>query len=365
MMLQSHADDSTGASFSRVAYFCTTILVSLMIAVLAAGATAAQDAKAGAQTRGEFGGLGIEVAIENGVLKVVAPIEGLPAAKAGLKAGDLITHVDNEPLEGLALEQAVEKLRGPANSSVMLTIVRKGRDEPFKVNVVREIIRVTAVKAHAEDDVAYIKITRFNDQAHKELVTAVQRLNTQIGAGLKGYILDLRNNPGGLFDQAVAVSDDVLEDGIIVRTKGRDQVETRLNAHPGDVTEGKKLVVLINGGTAAASEIVAGALQDHKRATIVGTRSFGQGTVQTIIPLGANGAIRLTTARYYTPANRSIEAKGIDPDIVVEQETTEGPSGKTQPGPAPYVYVPKDAKLDAALQQALHLLRSGDSTDRK
>jgi carboxyl-terminal processing protease len=276
------------------------------------------------QTRGEFGGLGIEVTMENGVIKVVSPIDDTPAAKAGLMANDLITHLDNDQISGLTLEQAVEKMRGPVNTPITLTILRKGKDEPFDVKVVRDVIRINAVKSHVEDDVAYIKVSTFNEQTHTNMVKAIETLNKQIGSKLKGYILDLRNNPGGLLDQAILVSDDYLERGAIVLTKGRNNEETqRANARPGDATDGKKIVVLVNGGSASASEIVAGALQDQKRATIIGTRSFGKGSVQTIIPLGANGAIRLTTARYYTPSGRSIQAKGIDPDILVEEELPE------------------------------------------
>jgi carboxyl-terminal processing protease len=273
------------------------------------------------QTRGEFGGLGIEVTMENNVIKVVSPIDDTPAAKAGLMANDLITHLDNEQITGLTLEQAVEKMRGPVHTPITLTIVRKGRDDAFDVKVVRDVIRINAVKSRAEGDVAYIKVSTFNEQTHTNMVKAIETLNKEIGSSLKGYIIDLRNNPGGLLDQAIAVSDDFLERGAIVLTKGRNNEETqRANARPGDITDGKKVTILINGGSASASEIVAGALQDHKRATIIGTRSFGKGSVQTIIPLGANGAIRLTTARYYTPSNRSIQAKGIDPDILIEEE---------------------------------------------
>jgi carboxyl-terminal processing protease len=215
-------------------------------------------------------------------------------------------------------------MRGPVNSPITLTIVRKGVDDPFDVKVMRDIIRINAVKAHNEGDVAYIKVTTFNEQTHANLVKAIEEAKKTIGKDLKGYVIDLRNNPGGLLDQAIAVSDDFLEQGAIVLTKGRNNEETqRAQAHPGDETDGKKVVVLINGGSASASEIVAGALQDHKRATVIGTRSFGKGSVQTIIPLGSNGAIRLTTARYYTPSNRSIQAKGIDPDILIEEELPE------------------------------------------
>ncbi len=281
------------------------------------------------QTRGEFGGLGIEVTMENGVVKVVSPIDDTPAAKAGILANDLITHLDNEQISGLTLEQAVEKMRGPVNTPITLTVVRKGKDEPFDIKVVRDVIRINAVKARAEDDIAYIKITTFNEQTHTNLVKAIDEQKKAIGDRLRGYIIDLRNNPGGLLDQAIAVSDDFLDKGAIVLTKGRNNEETqRAQARPGEAVEGKPVVVLINGGSASASEIVAGALQDHKRATVIGTRSFGKGSVQTIIPLGSNGAIRLTTARYYTPSNRSIQAKGIDPDIQIEEELPDELKGK-------------------------------------
>jgi carboxyl-terminal processing protease len=347
------------------------------------------------QTRGEFGGLGIEVTMENGVVKVVSPIDDTPAAKAGLLANDLITHLDNEQIVGLTLEQAVEKMRGPVNTPITLTIVRKGVDEPFDVKVTRDIIRINAVKAHNEGDVAYIKVTTFNEQTHTNLVKAIEEAKKSIGKDLKGYVIDLRNNPGGLLDQAIAVSDDFLEQGAVVLTKGRNNEETqRAQAHPGDATDGKKVVVLINGGSASASEIVAGALQDHKRATIIGTRSFGKGSVQTIIPLGANnGAIRLTTARYYTPSNRSIQAKGIDPDILIEEdlpedlkkkaaaekargeaslrghlrnpddpETEDGKDLKESSGSS--AFVPKEPEKDTQLQYALSFLR-GTAIDAK
>jgi carboxyl-terminal processing protease len=274
------------------------------------------------QTRGEFGGLGIEVTMENGVVKVVSPIEDTPAARAGLMSGDLITHLDKEQILGLTLQEAVEKMRGPVNSPISLTIVRKGVEEPFEVKVVRDVIHINPVKFNAEgDDVGYIRLTTFNEQTTANLQKAVEDLKKQLGPKLKGYIVDLRNNPGGLLDQAISVSDAFLDQGAIVLTRGRNLEETqRSNARPGDVTDGAKIVVLINGGSASASEIVAGALQDHHRATIIGTRSFGKGSVQTIIPLGSNGALRLTTARYYTPSGRSIQAKGIDPEVVVEEE---------------------------------------------
>jgi carboxyl-terminal processing protease len=350
------------------------------------------------QTRGEFGGLGIEVTMENGVVKVVSPIDDTPAAKAGLQANDLVTHLDGEQIVGLTLEQAVEKMRGPVNTPITLTVVRKGVDEPFDVKVVRDIIRINAIKAHNEGtDVPYIKITTFNEQTHANLIKAIEDAKKKLGEkNIKGYIIDLRNNPGGLLDQAIAVSDDFLDRGAVVLTKGRNNEETqRAQAHPGDATDGKKIVVLINGGSASASEIVAGALQDHKRATIIGTRSFGKGSVQTIIPLGANnGAIRLTTARYYTPSNRSIQAKGIDPDIVVEEELPEELKGKAAAersrGEASLrghllnpedeqasengkkvketsgssAYVPKEPEKDTQLQYALSFLR-GTAVDAK
>ena len=344
------------------------------------------------QTRGEFGGLGIEVTMENGVIKVVAPIDDTPADKAGLQANDLITHLDDEQIIGLTLVQAVEKMRGPVNTPITLTIVRKGVEAPFDVKVVRDIIRINAIKFREEDDVGYVRVTTFNEQTHANLVKAIENLKKSIGKNLKGYIIDLRNNPGGLLAQAIAVSDDFLERGAVVLTKGRNNEETqRAQARAGDVTDGKKVVVLINGGSASASEIVAGALQDHKRATIIGTRSFGKGSVQTIIPLGANGAIRLTTARYYTPSNRSIQAKGIDPDIWIEQELPEDlkkraaaakPRGeaslrghlkntekdkngkKVKERSGSSAYVPKEPEKDTQLQYALSFLR-GTATDAK
>jgi carboxyl-terminal processing protease len=331
------------------------------------------------QTRGEFGGLGIEVTMENGVVKVVSPIDDTPASKAGLLTNDLITHLDGEQIVGLTLEQAVEKMRGPVNTPITLTIVRKGRDDAFDVKVVRDVIRINAVKARAEGDVIYVKVSTFNEQTHANLVKAVESLKKSAGKNLKGYVIDLRGNPGGLLDQAIAVSDDMLEKGAIVLTKGRGLEETqRANARPGDITDGKPIVVLINGGSASASEIVAGALQDHKRATVIGTRSFGKGSVQTIIPLGANGAIRLTTARYYTPSGRSIQAKGIEPDVLIEQELpaelqsklpNRSPSeaslrghlkGETKDGKeggGSSSYVPKEAEKDTQLQYALKMLR--------
>ena len=278
------------------------------------------------QTRGEFGGLGIEVTMEKGVVKVVSPIDDTPAAKAGIEAGDLITHLDSKSIVGETLEQAVEKMRGLVNTPIVLTIVRKGREEPFDIKIVRSVIRINAVKSRLEADgeIGYVKVTTFNEKTHVNLVKAVEKLNKESNGKIKGWVIDLRTNPGGLLDQAVSVSDDFLDKGAIVLTKGRNLQETqRSQARRGDITGGKKVVVLINGGSASASEIVAGAIQDHSRGLIIGTRSFGKGSVQTIIPLGGKGALRLTTARYYTPSGRSIQAKGIDPDIVVEQEAPE------------------------------------------
>src|SRR5213595_3782977 len=275
------------------------------------------------QTRGEFGGLGIEVTMEDGLIKVVAPIDETPAAKAGIMANDVITHLDDEPVQGLTLNQAVEKMRGPENSKIKLKIMRKGQEKLLEVTITRARIQVRSVRSHLEgDDVGFIRVTQFSEQTTADLKKAITDLSNQPGDKLKGFVIDLRNNPGGLLDQAISVSDAFLEKGEIVSTRGRNPEETqRFNARPGDLIKNKPLIVLINGGSASASEIVAGALQDHKRATLIGTRSFGKGSVQTIIPLGAgNGALRLTTARYYTPAGHSIQATGITPDIEVLQD---------------------------------------------
>jgi len=271
------------------------------------------------QTRGEFGGLGIEVSMENGMVKVVSPIDDTPAAHAGLKPGDLITHLDGDPVQGMTLPEAVEKMRGPVSSEIKLTIRREGKD-PFDVKLIRATIKIQSVRSHLEgDNIAYIRITTFNEQTDVGLNNAMKNLKQQAGGKLLGVILDLRNDPGGLLDQAVAAADAFLEKGEIVSTRGRRSEDAqRYNARPGDIAAGLPVAVLINGGSASASEIVAGALQDHHRAILLGTRSFGKGSVQTIIPLPGHGAMRLTTARYYTPSGRSIQAKGIDPDIVVE-----------------------------------------------
>jgi carboxyl-terminal processing protease len=280
------------------------------------------------QTRGEFGGLGIEVTMENGVVKVVSPIDDTPADRAGLKAGDFITHLDGEAVLGLSLSEAVEKMRGPVNAPIVLTVARPGVEQPFDVSLVRDVIRIQSVRSRAEEDIAYIRITSFNEQTESGLEKAATKLKEEIGDKMRGLVLDLRNNPGGLLDQAIAVSDAFLEKGEIVSTRGRaDSDIQRYSAREGDLINGKPIIVLINGGSASASEIVAGALQDHRRAIVLGTKSFGKGSVQTIIPLQGHGALRLTTARYFTPSGTSIQATGIEPDIAVEQVTVTEPEG--------------------------------------
>jgi len=273
------------------------------------------------QTRGEFGGLGIEVTMEDGLVKVISPIDDTPAAKAGIKTGDFIAAINSTPIQGMALNDAIDKMRGPNGSKVSLTILRPGTKKPFDVNLTRAVIHVDSVKSHREGDIGYIRISAFNERTGPGVEKAIRDLRAQIGSGLRGYVLDLLNDPGGLLDQAIDVSDDLLGSGEIVSTRGRHPEDTqRYGAKSGDITGGKPVVVLINGGTASASEIVAGALQDHKRATVVGMTSFGKGSVQTIIPLGpGGGALRLTTARYYTPSGHSIQATGIVPDFAVSQ----------------------------------------------
>jgi carboxyl-terminal processing protease len=276
------------------------------------------------QTKGEFGGLGIEVTMENGVIKVVSPIDGTPAAKAGIQPGDLIIQLDGKPVMGMTLAQAVDKMRGPVDSKIVLT-VRRAKQDPFDVTLHRAIVKIASVRGSLLDnDLAYVRITSFSEQTANGLQDTVSRLRGQAGKKLQGLILDLRNNPGGLLDQAISVCDDFIDKGEIVSTRGRDPSQAqRFNATGGDLIVGLPMVVLINGGSASASEIVAGALQDHHRAILLGTRSFGKGSVQTIIPIPGHGAIRLTTARYYTPSGRSIQAKGIEPDIKVEQAKVE------------------------------------------
>ncbi len=332
-------------------------------------------------TRGEFGGLGIEVTMENGLVKVVAPIDDTPAAKAGLRAGDLISQIDGAQIQGLTLSEAVDKMRGPVNSKIKLTILREGQ-EPFDVELARAQIKVQAVRSRREGDVGYVRITSFNEQTDVGLKKAVEQLKAEIGPSkVKGWVIDLRNNPGGLLDQAIAVSNDFLEKGEIVSTRGRRAEDAqRYNAKGPDIVDGKPVVVLINGGSASASEIVAGALQDHKRASILGTKSFGKGSVQTIIPLQGQGALRLTTARYYTPSGRSIQAKGIDPDYIVRQGVDDGQTIAKRPSEADLPKhlggqrdddqaergddnspreagpIPTDLKSDPQLQQAINLL---------
>ncbi|MFZ5731459.1 MAG: S41 family peptidase [Pseudomonadota bacterium] len=328
------------------------------------------------QTRGEFGGLGIEVTMEEGLIKVVSPIDDTPASKAGIMANDIITNLDDEAVQGLTLNQAVEKMRGPVNTKIKLKIIRKGADKPIEVTLTRDNIRVRSVRARVEsDNIAYIRVTTFNEQTTEGLKREIGNLTNQIGADkLKGFIIDLRNNPGGLLEEAVSVSDAFLERGEIVSTRGRNADETqRRTAKAGDLTKGKPVAILINGGSASASEIVAGALQDHKRATLIGTRSFGKGSVQTIIPLGSgNGALRLTTARYFTPSGKSIQAKGISPDIEILQDIPDELKTKTdtkgeaslrghlkaegQEETGSQSYVPPDAKDDKALKAAVDLL---------
>ncbi len=283
------------------------------------------------QTKGEFGGLGIEVTMENGLVKVVSPIDDTPAFRAGLKAGDYITRLDGEQVMGLTLSEAVERMRGPVGSEISLTIRRKGVEAPIEVKITRAIIKIRSVRGRVEEDAAYIRITSFTEQTERELKRTFAKVSEELGDRMTGVILDLRNNPGGLLDQAVAVSDAFLDKGEIVSTRGRrpDSIQ-RFNARPGDLAKGRPIIVIINGGSASASEIVAGALQDHRRALVLGTRSFGKGSVQTIIPLAGHGAIRLTTARYYTPSGRSIQAKGIEPDIIVEPARIEKTDEQTQ-----------------------------------
>jgi carboxyl-terminal processing protease len=276
------------------------------------------------QTRGEFGGLGIEVTMENGLVKVVSPIDDTPAARAGIQPGDFIIELDGQPVMGLSLSEAVDKMRGPVDSDIKLSIQR-GDKEPFEVTLTRAVVKIQSVRSRLEgSDIAYLRVTSFSEQTDTGLEAQFKKLKDQAGGKLAGIVLDLRNNPGGLLDQAVAVSDDFLDKGEIVSTRGRHPEDAqRYNARPGDIADGLPMVVLINGGSASASEIVAGALQDHHRAILLGTKSFGKGSVQTIIPVPGHGAIRLTTARYFTPSGRSIQALGIDPNIEVEQAKVE------------------------------------------
>ncbi|MCA3440512.1 MAG: S41 family peptidase [Rhodobacter sp.] len=287
------------------------------------------------QTRGEFGGLGIEVTQEDGFVKVVSPMDDTPAAAAGIQSGDFITHVNGESLMGLLLDEAVEKMRGPVGSEIVLTIVREGLADPFDVSIIRDTIKLTAVRSRVVGDAIVLRVTTFNDQTYPNLEEGLNKSIAELGGidNVSGIVLDLRNNPGGLLNQAIKVSDAFLEKGEIVSTRGRNpQDGERFNATGGDLAQGKPMVVLINGGSASASEIVAGALQDHRRAVVVGTKSFGKGSVQTLVPLRGDGAMRLTTARYYTPSGRSIQALGVSPDIVVKQPVRpELAEGETPP----------------------------------
>ncbi|MDB5510154.1 MAG: carboxyl-terminal protease [Hyphomicrobiales bacterium] len=329
------------------------------------------------QTRGEFGGLGIEVTQEEGLVKVVTPIDETPAARAGVLSGDIISAIDGESVQGMTLNQAVDKMRGAVNTAVKLTILRGPSKDQQEISITRAVIQIKSVRFRQEgEDVGYIRITQFNEQTYEGVKAAISKFTTDMpGDKLKGYVLDLRNNPGGLLDQSIAVSNAFLSTGEILSTRGRNADETqRYNARPGDLSKGKPVIVLVNGGSASASEIVAGALQDHKRATIVGTRSFGKGSVQTIIPLGQNnGALRLTTARYYTPSGRSIQAKGIDPDIQILQDVPDELKGKDdskgeaslrghlkngdEEKSGSQAYVPPDPKNDKQLKAAFDMLR--------
>ncbi|MGQ4273714.1 S41 family peptidase [Terrihabitans sp. B22-R8] len=351
--------------------------------------------------RGEFGGLGIEVSMENNLVKVISPIDETPASRAGILANDIITHIDGQQIEGLTLQQAVEKMRGPVNTSITLKIMRKDT-EPLDVKLTRDVIRIRVVRSRMEGtDVGYVRVASFSEQTSENLEKAIEEIKKNTPeADLKGYVLDLRNNPGGLLDQSIRVVDTFLNRGEVVSTRGRQPQDIqRYSARNGDLTGGKPVIVLVNGGSASASEIVAGALQDHKRATVLGTRSFGKGSVQSLVDLGPNGALSLTTARYYTPCGRSIQAKGIEPDIIVEpkipddlkgKDRTQGEAGlrghllgtgeqprqadpvsegeiknedKTSEEGGSSAYVPPEAKDDVQLQAALELLRGTRSDE--
>ncbi|ALE04141.1 Carboxyl-terminal protease [Bartonella ancashensis] len=328
-------------------------------------------------TKGEFGGLGIEVTMENNLVKVVAPMDDTPAERAGILAGDLISKIDGKQVSGQTLNEAVDQMRGPAGTSITLTIIRSGSEKSFDVKVVRDVIKVKAVKYRIEGDIGYLRLIQFTEKTFSDLRDAIKDIQFHIPADkLKGYVLDLRLNPGGLLDQAVAVTDAFLDKGEIVSTRGRKKDDVmRFDAQQGDLTHGKPIIVLVNGGSASASEIVAGALQDHRRATILGTQSFGKGSVQVIIPLGEDGALRLTTALYYTPSGTSIQGIGITPDIIVEQPLPEKYKGydmtlgeselkghikgkeESDKGSGSVAFVPKDPKDDVQLNEAYKLLR--------
>lgn len=288
------------------------------------------------QTRGSFGGLGIEVGQEDGLVKVISPMDGTPADAAGIKPGDFISHVNGESVMGLSLDEAVDKMRGPVGSEVTVTILREGETEPFDVKMTRETIKLTVVRTRIEGHAVVLRVATFNDETYDTLKSELDKAVEEAGGidAITGFVLDLRNNPGGLLDQAVRVSDAFLDKGEIVSTRGRKPEESgRWNAEPGDLAQGKPMVVLINGGSASASEIVTGALQDHRRAIVVGTKSFGKGSVQTVMPVTSDSAIRLTTARYYTPSGRSIQSLGINPDIIVQQPPTRPAEDEEQKSP--------------------------------
>lgn len=338
-------------------------------------AEAAKDMRA--STKGEFGGLGLEVTMENDLIRVIAPIDDTPASKAGILAGDQIIKINGVDIRGQTLSETVEKMRGEAGTILKLTLIRKGIDKPIELSVIRAIIKVKAVRYRVDKDIGYVRIIQFTEQTYNNLKKAIADIQSKVPDNkLKGYVLDLRLNPGGLLDQAVSVSDAFLNKGEIVSTRGREKKDVmRFDAHSGDLTRGKPIFVLINGGSASAAEIVAGALQDHRRATILGTQSFGKGSVQSIIPLGENGALRLTTALYYTPLGRSIQGKGIAPDITIEQplpnalkdyDVNYGESElkghikgneEDKRGSGSAAYVPKNPKDDVQLNEALKLLR--------
>jgi len=304
------------------------------------------------QTRGEFGGLGIEVTQEEGFIKVIAPMDGTPAAKAGILAGDFITHVNGESLQGMMLDDAVEKMRGPIGSEIIITVVREGTAEPFDVSIIRDTIKLTAVTGRVVGNTVVLRVTTFNDQTTSGVREELKKGIEELGGieNLNGVVIDLRNNPGGLLNEAITVSDAFLEKGEIVSTRGREPGSgERYNAAAGDLIDGKPIVILINGGSASASEIVAGALQDHRRAIVVGTKSFGKGSVQTLIPLRGDGAMRLTTARYYTPSGRSIQALGISPDIVVNQPAPKPEDAEAADEPASAVRQRSEADLRGAI----------------
>ncbi|MET0086480.1 MAG: S41 family peptidase [Sedimenticola sp.] len=291
-----------------------------------------QDLQVG--TKGEFGGLGIEVGMEDGFVKVIAPIDDTPAQRAGVQAGDLIVKLDGKPIKGMNLDEAVNIMRGKPGTEIVLTIVREGTEKPIEITIVRDIIKVVSVKGRLlEDDFAYLRIAHFQARTTEDMLKLISELKSKSGNGLKGLILDLRNNPGGVLNGAVSVSDAFLSEGDIVYTKGRvDESKLDFSAAPDDVMEGAPMVVLVNGGSASASEIVAGALQDNQRAVIMGTRTFGKGSVQTIIPVNNSTAIKLTTARYFTPSGRSIQAEGIEPDIVLSNLKVEAVNGGKEQG---------------------------------